>query len=190
MNSKNESILNSHYVIISAHQPENDAETNARLQASLLSDLLNLVGFDTLVIPCTGRYNGVEEESFAVLMPDILEDEDLWIEIQEGLITLGEKFNQVCLLVVNGEQDPPTAALFPLERGIKMGYTDYIEHPWIEVHDDYIIDNSIGITRILGKVYVIDEDNDVTDPTLKAIDSLLTEFPELTRIIDRMLRSM
>ena len=155
------------YVVISAHQAKNTKTQNALLQAKLAYDLLNLVKFDTFISPATGRYNGIDEESFAVAMPD--ENSPNFDRIQDGLIALGNKYNQNCLLLVF-QYDPPTACLYPLNRDIQEGHTDYIENPWIEISDTSGVQD---FTTVQGVSFIIDYSSDVTPPEFQSLDALL-----------------
>ena len=83
---------NKHYVIISAHRSEYSKTENAIASSNLIHDLLNLVGFDAPVVPVSGRYKGVPEQSYAVIMPSFIDDYRAYSRIQDGLVELGFKY--------------------------------------------------------------------------------------------------
>jgi len=165
------SIFDKHYVIISAHRSIYDKTENAKAQADLLEDLLDLVKFDTVVVPVKGRYKGITEESFAVVMPDD-SDSRAWSRIQDGLINLGNKYAQDCLLLVFSVSE--TVVLYQLNNGKAKGFTEYKEHPWIEIsEEDYKnLDESEDFTKIMGRYFIVDTEEDVTPVEFKILDYL------------------
>jgi len=161
-----------HLVIISAYQLNNTPEENLLLHEELRDKLLNLVQDDSDIMQVSGQYNGVDEQSFAVIMPDNSYS-SAWDRIQEGVIELGNEFNQICILLTFPVSE--TAAFFPLDAGIKIGICpDYIEHPWIEISEEEVSDLplSTGYTKIENRYFVVDEDSDVTPTLFKMVDAL------------------
>ncbi len=180
-------IHDKHYVVISADLEGLSKTENAKRQADLYYDLYVLAGWDCQIFNVSGRYNGIEEQSYAVVMPDVIEDGVLWDKIQDGLIELGDKYEQECLLLVFGADDPPTAAMYPLDKAIAEGTTDYIERPWIEIDCDDCddLDKYIGLTRVQDKCFIIDEDTElVTTDSDEELDLLLTLLGAMIRAED------
>lgn len=87
-------------VIISAERAEFTAEENARRNADLVCALVNIVGWDGRIIPCTGSFEGVEEQSYIVVInEDIVEDLVLARAMMQELLLIAHKFNQDAILV-------------------------------------------------------------------------------------------
>ncbi|MCP3684069.1 MAG: hypothetical protein GY861_15415 [bacterium] len=157
-------IHNSTYIIITAYLTDRTKTENARRNLDLLHDLLELAGFDYSVVPVSGRYNGNEEESYAFVMPDEALE---YIHIQTALLELGDKYGQECLLLVLGKCDPPVAVFLHLKASHKE--PSFIEHPWLEIEceDCEGLDSCVGLTRVLDKCFIIDEDSDVTSEDIR-----------------------
>jgi len=82
----------SNSIVISAELPGLTKTENAQRSSDLLNDILDIIGFNGTVIPCSGVYRGVPEQSYLVHtenLPAMLEVSDL-----------GTKYEQECVLIV------------------------------------------------------------------------------------------
>lgn len=148
-------------VIISANQKENTHHENLIANADLICDLLELVGFDARVIPTTGKFDGYIEQSYAVVMPPEGSGDPTFDRIQNGLIELGCKYNQYCLLLVFNEYDPEISMIFPLTRSYREGgEIDTVAYPWIQITPEEVEDVQAW-TEVKGRYFYADLDNEI-----------------------------
>lgn len=171
-------IHDKHYVIISAHQKGNSLEENAKAQSSLLYDILGSLVYQPVVVPVTGRYKGVEEEAFAVLMPSLDEvgADEKFDALQDLLVDLAGKYNQETILLIFGGSSE--GALYPI-KNMKL-FPEYDICPWIELKDELLGDITVDYTIVQGRTYILDTDNGVdanqnAEDALNEIISLLQE---------------
>ncbi len=141
------------YIIISSHNPEYTKQYNARIQGKLLEALINLVGFDSSIHMTSGRYNGIDEESYAVVMPNT--SSKLWHKLCNGLMGLSLDYSSKDsgLLCVRNDIDVPEAFFFPAGKSTPVKYT------WVEV-DDSIKDTDEPYTLVQGKYFSADNAQD------------------------------
>jgi len=83
-------------IIISAHITGVSKTENANRQTRLLEKLLAYTGFDAKVTQATGKFEGIEEECFAVEISESASD-DTCDRIAEGIRGLAEEFNQIAI---------------------------------------------------------------------------------------------
>jgi hypothetical protein len=87
-------------IIISAERAELSTEENARRSADMVAALVAAVGWNGSIIPCTGSFEGVEEQSYIVIVGDAVADEpELARSLMAELLLIAYKFDQDGILV-------------------------------------------------------------------------------------------
>lgn len=87
-------------VIISAERPEFTTEENARRSAKLVNTLVNTVGWDGSIVPCTGCFEGIDEQSYIVLINDDVAENPVAARKLMGLLmAIAYNFDQAAILV-------------------------------------------------------------------------------------------
>lgn len=121
-----------HSVIISAHIADLDPTENAKRSADMLEDLLDLVGFDATVYPVQGRYQGVEEQSFVISLPE--KDEwytELYAKLQTGICDIARKYGQSSMMLMYLSPDESYQFAMFVDDTFDMS-----EHPMVALQKD------------------------------------------------------
>lgn len=161
-------------VIVSAERVEFTNEENARRSAMLVHKLVDLVGWDGSIIPCTGVFEGVEEQSYIVLVNEDVAGTERARDIMQGILGLSSQFSQEAILVFG----QGTARLLELpEIEIVTGDPDYMElgdaimylynvtggegmlsdqMHFEEVDHEEIMDFELDYTEVMGRFYTLE----------------------------------
>lgn len=90
------------FIVISAELPKYDKTVNAGRSANMVHALLDKLGGICQIKPCTGRYNGVEEQVYVVYMPN---NEVARRRAVDVLTALAEDYEQKSILAVNWKSE-------------------------------------------------------------------------------------
>jgi len=162
-------------VIISAERPEFNTEENARRSALLVHKLVDLIGWDGYIIPCTGSWEGQEEQSYIVLPnATIVADPEKSRALMQGILGIASKFSQAAILVfaesgarllelpeieiIEGDpsaQDIGEALMYVYEI---TGGDGLLSDPLFfeEVDQDEIEEFNLDYTEVMGRYYVLE----------------------------------
>ena len=93
-------------IIISAELSRFTKMENARRSADLVYDIITAIGDICYSVPCTGVYNGVEEQSYALYLPETTQENSPKIHsIVDTVLALAAKYKQESILVVNPKEE-------------------------------------------------------------------------------------
>lgn len=167
-------IFNGHGIIISAECADLDTETNAKRSAVMVSQLIDIIGWDGAVIPCRGSYDGLEEQSYLVLIKDeIAEDTVACGLITRKILALAYRYSQEAVIVFS----PDSARLLELpDMELEGEFTDeeigetiatiytltngggYISDPMEFVHRPYEAIEAFDsdFTEVMGQYYTLE----------------------------------